>query len=321
MKMTVYAVQPEEIPIFRKLEEEYDLHLTLTAEKPGIHNLDLLKDADAVNVLSDTVITEELWKAWKEAGIRAAVTRTIGVEHMNSQIGQSFGIPVFHITYSPSSVADYAIMMMLMVLRNVKPMMYRYLGQDYTIAGNMGRELPNMTVGVLGTGRIGSTVLRHLSGFGCRLIYWNRSPRRELENVAEAVPLETLLRESDILSVHLAANQETIGFLSRERIEAMKPGAVLINTARGPLVDTEALIEALESGRLSGAGLDVFDGDRSIYYRDFKNKSVRHRQKAILDAMPNVLMLPHMAYYTDQAMDDMVCNSVRVVMEYFKRDD
>ena len=320
MKMTVYAVQPEEIPIFRRLEQQGDVTFTLTAEKPSMDNLELLAGADAVNVISDTVITEELWHAWKEQGIRAAVTRTIGMEHMNRGIGESLGIPVFHITYSPASVADYAIMMMLMVLRHVKPMMYRYLGQDYTIAGYLGRELPNMTVGILGAGRIGTTVLRHLRGFGCRLLYWNRSPRPELEETAEMVPLETLLRESDILSVHLAANGDTVGFLNRERIGSMKPGAILINTARGPLVDTDALIEALESGHLSGAGLDVFDGDRSIYYRDYKNTAVHHRQKAILDAMPNVLMLPHMAYYTDQAMEDMVCNSVKAVMEYFQNE-
>ena len=320
MKMTVYAVQPEEIPIFRRLEQQGDVTFTLTAEKPSMDNLELLAGADAVNVISDTVITEELWHAWKEQGIRAAVTRTIGMEHMNRGIGESLGIPVFHITYSPASVADYAIMMMLMVLRHVKPMMYRYLGQDYTMAGYLGRELPNMTVGILGAGRIGTTVLRHLRGFGCRLLYWNRSPRPELEETAEMVPLETLLRESDILSVHLAANGDTVGFLNRERIGSMKSGAVLINTARGPLVDTDALIEALESGHLSGAGLDVFDGDRSIYYRDYKNTAVHHRQKAILDAMPNVLMLPHMAYYTDQAMEDMVCNSVKAVMEYFQNE-
>ena len=320
MKMTVYAVQPEETPIFHRLEQQEDVTFTLTAEKPSMDNLELLAGADVVNVISDTVITEELWHAWKEQGIRAAVTRTIGMEHMNRGIGESLGIPVFHITYSPASVADYAIMMMLMVLRHVKPMMYRYLGQDYTMAGYLGRELPNMTVGVLGAGRIGTTVLRHLRGFGCRLLYWNRSPRPELEETAEMVPLETLLRESDILSVHLAANGDTVGFLNRERIGSMKPGAILINTARGPLVDTDALIEALESGHLSGAGLDVFDGDRSIYYRDYKNTAVHHRQKAILDAMPNVLMLPHMAYYTDQAMEDMVCNSVKAVMEYFQNE-
>ena len=93
---------------------------------------------------------------------------------------------------------------------------------------------------------------------------------------------------------------------------------MLINTARGPLVDTDALIEALETGHLSAAGLDVFDGDRSIYYRDFKNTPVSSRQKAILDAMPNVLMLPHMAYFTDQAMEDMVTNSVQAVAQYLQ---
>ena len=107
-------------------------------------------------------------------------------------------------------------------------------------------------------------------------------------------------------------------FLDRTRISSMKRGAVLINTARGPLVDTDALIEALETGHLSAAGLDVFDGDRSIYYRDFKNTPVSSRQKAILDAMPNVLMLPHMAYFTDQAMEDMVTNSVQAVAQYLQ---
>ena len=318
MRMTVYAVQPEEIPVFRRLEQLGSAEFRLTEEKPSLRNLDLLTGVDAVNVISDTVITLELWQAWKERGIRAAVTRTIGMEHMNCQIGESLGIPVFNITYSPASVADYAIMMMLMVLRHVKPMMYRYLGQDYTMTGYLGRELPNMTVGILGAGRIGTTVLKHLRGFGCRLLYWNRSTRPELETLAESVPLDTLLQQSDILSVHLAANSETEGFLNRERIGAMKHGAVLINTARGPIVDTEALIEALETCHLSAAGLDVFDGDRSIYYRDYKNKTVHSQQKAILDAMPNVLMLPHMAYYTDQAMEDMVCNSVKAVADYFQ---
>ena len=316
MKMTVYAVQPEEMPAWERLRQQYSLELVLTAEKPGLHNADLLKGADAVNVVSDVVITREIWAEWHRAGIRAAVTRTIGDEHMNRAIGQEYGIPVFRIQYSPSSVADYAIMMMLMVLRNVKPMMQRYVGGDYTVSGMLGRELPNMTVGILGAGRIGTVTAKHLQGFGCRVCYWNRTPREGIP--AEYLPLDRLLSESDILSLHLSANKDTLHFIDREKIARMKPGAILINTARGPLVDTDALIEALESGHLSGAGLDVFDGDREIYYRDFKNKMTAHHQMAILNAMPQVLMLPHMAYYTDQAVEDMVTNSVLAVLEYFQ---
>ena len=317
MQMTVYALQPEEEAFFEKYRRELNMDLVLTGEKPSLENVSLLAGSRAVNVVSDVEITQELWRAWQEMGIRAAVTRTIGREHMHEDIAAELGIPVFSITYSPCSVADYAIMMMLMVLRNIKPMLQRYAGGDFTASGILGRELPELTVGVLGAGRIGQTVIRHLSGFGCRVLYWNRTPRPELDHLAEAVDLGTLLGESDVLSLHMALCDGTHHFLNRDRIAAMKPGAVLINTARGPLVDTDALIDALESGHLSGAGLDVFDGDRSIYYRDFKNRPVPSRCKAVLDAMPNVLMLPHMAYFTDRAVEDMVAGSMLEIHNFF----
>ncbi len=318
MKMIVYAAGEEEIPIFRQYQAQYGIDLKFCAEKPGLENLFLADGMDCINVLSDTILTEEFWNGYQDAGIRLAVTRTIGTEHMNVPLAEARGIAVRNITYSPASVADYAIMMMLMVLRQVKPMLRRYAGQDYTVAGLRGRELPNMTVGIIGTGRIGATVVRHLSGFGCRILCWNRTPKPELSPYAECRTLDTLLEESDIVSLHLAAGPETYQFMNADRIAAMKDGAVLINTARGSLVDNDALISALESGHLGGAGLDVFDGDRDIYYRDFRDKPVCSRHKAVLDAMPNVLMLPHMAYYTDQALEDMVRESLAVADEYFR---
>lgn len=318
MKMIAYAVEPEERPVFRRFQEEYGIELTMTEEKPGRETLALAQGMDAINVLSDTVITPELWDGFRSCGVRLAVTRCIGMEHMNRDYAMKLGIPVYNVEYSPASVADYAIMMMLMVLRHIKPMLLRYAGQDFTAAGLRGRELPNMTVGILGAGHIGSTVARHLSGFGCRVRYWSRSRKPELEDVAEYVPLDTLLGESDILTIHLSANSQTYHFMDRDRFAAMKPGAVLINTARGQLVDNGALIEALESGRLRGAGLDVLDGDRTIYYRDFKNIPVNHREMAVLSAMPNVLMLPHLAYFTDQALEDMVRNSLMVASEHWR---
>jgi D-lactate dehydrogenase len=317
MKMIAYAVEPEERPVFTKIAAELAVDLTMTAEKPSLDNAHLTEGMDVLNVLSDTVLTPEMWDVYAKNGIRLAVTRTIGMEHMNLNYAASLGIPVRNITYSPSSVADYAIMMMLMVLRNIKPTLLRYAGQDFTVGGLRGRELPNMTVGIVGAGRIGQTVARHLTGFGCRILYWNRTPTTALDGVAEPCDLETLLASSDIVSLHLAATEETHHFLNAQRMAQMKDGAILINTARGPLVDSAALIDALEQGKLAGAGLDVFDGDRDIYYRDHKNRIVPSRARAILGAMPNVLLLPHMAYFTDQALEDMVCNSVRTARELF----
>ena len=171
-------------------------------------------------------------------------------------------------------------------------------------------------MGILGLGRIGETTARHLQGFGCRVLAYDRREKPALRGVAEQTDLDTVYRESDILSLHLAAAPETYHFIDSAAIAKMKDGAVLINTARGTLVDNAALIDALERGKLSGAGLDVFDGDRPIYYRDFKNQVLAQRDMAVLSAMPNVLMLPHMAYYTDQAAEDMVRNSLDGAARY-----
>lgn len=306
MNMLAYAVNEEERVFFEAYRERYGVNLTMIPEKPSPENAALSAGMDCINVLSDVVITDEMYDIFQQNGVKIAVTRTIGAEHMNIPYARKIGMKVCNITYSPASVADYAIMLMLMVLRNVKPMLQRYAGQDFTAQGIRGRELPNMTVGIIGTGRIGSTVIRHLSGFGSRILAWSRSPKPELQGLCEFVPLETLLAQSDIISIHLSSSAETHHFINQRTLSQMKPGALLINTARGDLVDSQALIEALESGHLGGAGLDVVEGDRSIYYRDFKNQPVPSREMAILNAMPNVLMLPHMAYYTDQASDDMV---------------
>lgn len=310
MKMLAFAVAEEEIPVFEKYREQYGIELTMLQEKPSLLNAHLTKGMDCINVLSETVLTPQLWDIYHANGVKVAVTRCVGMEHMNREYAGSLGISVCNVSYSPASVADYAIMMMLMMLRNIKTIIQRYTGQDYTMTGIRGREMHNMTVGIIGAGRIGITVAKQLQGFGCRLLYWNRSPKKEMEGIAEYCGLSDLLDKCDIVSLHLASSQETYHFMDQEKLSAMKKGAVLINTARGALVDNSALIDVLEQGRLGGAGLDVFDGDRSIYYKDHKNQVVSHRERAILNEMPNVLMLPHAAYFTDQAIEDMVHNSL-----------
>ena len=319
MKMIAFAVEPEERPIFERFYRQYDIDLVMTADSPSLENVALTQGADVINVLSDTVITEELWDAYRRSGVRLGVTRCIGMEHMNADYAAKLGIAVRNISYSPASVADYAIMMMLMVLRHIKPMLLRYAGQDYTMGGLRGRELPNLTVGIIGAGRIGKTVAEHLSGFGCRTLYWNRTAKPELTPYASYCALETLLRESDIVTLHLAATPETVHFMDAQRFGQMKRRAVLINTARGQIVDSAALIDALESGHLAGAGLDVIEGDRTIYYRDCKNQTVGHHEMALLNAMPNVLMLPHAAYFTDQALEDMVHNSLIAAKQWWEQ--
>lgn len=314
MKMAVFGVEEEEQPILLSCAEKFGIDLVLNREYISLAYLQHTDRIDAINVLSDTVITPAMWDAAYAAGVRFAVTRCVGMAHMNADYAARLGIATRNVHYSAASVADYTIMMMLMVLRNVKPMLQRYTAQEYLQYNLRGRELPNLTVGIIGAGNIGQTLAVHLSGFGCRVVYWNRTPKESMR--AEYLLLDRLLAQSDIVSLHLTLNPETQQIINRDTIAKMKQGAVLINTGRGGLVDTAALIEALESGHLSGAAMDVLDGDQNIYYRDHKNRVIPHHEKAILDSMPNVLMLPHLGYLTDQALYDMVNNSLIAAKEW-----
>ena len=159
-------------------------------------------------------------------------------------------MPVTHVFYPPSGVANYAIMLMLMCCRKMRQILDRNVVQDYTLEGKMGRELSNSTVAVLGTGKIGSTVIRHLSGFGCRMLAYDLYQNPEVAQLAEYADLETIWREADIITLHMPANPEDHHIINRESLSKMKDGVILINTARGDLIDTAALIEA-KIGRAS----------------------------------------------------------------------
>ena len=319
MRVAVFNCREDEREFFARFAPVYGAELVDISQCPCVQNAGLTRGCDCVNITSDAHITPELIDLYMENGVKYLVTRTIGREHIDEAYALRAGLGVGSVTYSPDSVADYTILLMLMVLRNIKTIIKRSEGGDYTLTAVRGRQLGNLTVGIEGTGNIGGTVARHLKGFGCRILAHSRRPRRDLEGIAVYVDRDTLLRESDVLTLHLPDVPATRGLIGREALRKMKDRAVLINTARGALVDTEALIEALELGKLAGAGLDVLEGDREIFYRDQKQRVVLHRQMAVLSAMPNVILLPHMAFYTDQAVSDMVEHSLQSCRDYLNQ--
>ncbi len=316
IKTAVYGYRNDEDPYFRYYAEKYGIQIVSTRENADIRNASLSAGCDQVTVLTDRNVTADMLKAYKKNGVRLVTTRTIGADHIDLQAAKECGIAVSRISYSPYSVADYTIMLMLMVMRHVKTILTRYYGQDYTIPGSMGSELPGKTVGLIGGGQIGKAVARHLSGFDCRILMADHHPSGELLGIAEYCDLDKIIRESDIISLHVPYTETNHHMINKDTISQMKDGVILINTARGGLIDTNALIEALESGKVGGAGLDLVEGDRLVYYRDFKDKPIAFREKAILDSFPNVIMMPHMAFYTDQVVEDMVRCTLQAAVDF-----
>jgi D-specific alpha-keto acid dehydrogenase len=229
---------------------------------------------------------------------------------------ESVGISVETVAYSPDSVADYTLMLMLMAVRHAKSVIRRADVHDYRLNDERGKELRDLTVGVIGTGRIGAAVIDRLQGFGCRVLAHDRCPKA----AADYVPLGELLRRSDIVTLHTPLTADTHHLLDRARIQQMKHGAFVINTGRGSLLDTEALVPALESGRLGGAALDVLEGEEGIFYADCRSKPLEGTPLLRLQGLPNVIISPHTAYYTDHALRDTVENSITNCLKFECRD-
>lgn len=310
MKVTVYSCREfDEKELFIQYGGEMGIELVLCQDAPCMDNVKLAEGSDCIDILTSKM-TKELLAAYKEAGVRYLVTRTIGYDHIDMDAAKELGITVANAPYGPHGVADYAVMLILMSIRKMKRIMERTNIQDYTLKGIQGRELKDMTVGVVGTGRIGRTVIVNLSGFGCKLLAYDLLENEGVKKYAEYVTLEEIWRRADIITLHAPLTDRSYHMIGAETIARMKDGVVIVNTARGGLIDSEALIAGVESGKIGAAGLDVVENEFELYYYDRKSDVLNNRELAVLRGFPNVTVTHHMAFYTDECVRTVVRDSL-----------
>jgi D-specific alpha-keto acid dehydrogenase len=315
MGITIYGCGHDEAVLFRQMAPRFGVMPTITEAAVSEANIELAFGNRCISVGHKTQITNSTLLALSQAGVTYISTRSIGYNHLDVRYAETVGISVENVAYSPDSVADYAVMLMLMAVRNAKSIIRRADIHDYRLNDRRGKELRDLTIGVIGTGRIGAAVMARLRGFGCHILAYDNRPK----TAADYVPLDELLRLSDIVTLHTPLNADTHHLLNRQRIEQMKQGAYIINTGRGSLIDTEALVPALESSRLGGAALDVLEGEEGIFYADCSNKPIESKPLLRLHNLPNVIISPHTAYYTDHALSDTVENSIINCLEFESR--
>ncbi len=306
MKLLLYDYKDnEERVYFQKMSKEYGIEME-TCEN-GI-NMDTVKLAEGFDAVSFNVsdINASILEALYKEGVRYLSTRSIGVDHIDLKRAGELGLKVSNVTYSPNSVADYAVMLILMCARKARFIMKKSEIQDFTLGGNMGRELHNLTVGVIGTGRVGKAVIKNLSGFGCKIIAYDIYESDEVHQYAEYKTLDEVFKEADVLTLHAPATEDNFHMINEDTIEEMKDNVIIVNTARGALIDTDAMIKGLESGKISAAGLDVIENEFGLYYNDLKSVALKNQELALLRSFPNVIVTPHMAFYTEQATIDRV---------------
>ena len=318
MQVTVYNCRPfDEKELFLEYAKELGIDLVLCNDAPDLNNVSLCKGSRCVDVITSK-IDAPLIKAFHEQGVEYITTRTIGYDHIDLEAAGKYGIKVGNAPYGPNGVADYTVMLILMSIRKMGAILGRTNLQDYTLQGLNGRELRDLTVGVIGTGRIGSTVIRNLSGFGCRILAYDLYEKDEVKQLATYVPLEKIWKESDVITLHTPLTEDNHHLINADIIAQMKDGVVIVNTARGALIDSDAFIDAIENGKIGAAGLDVVENEFGLYYYDHKSDILKNRELAMLRSFPNVTVSHHMAFYTKNYVETVVKDSLKSCKLYME---
>jgi D-lactate dehydrogenase len=296
--------------------QTYDRDSFLSAQVPGaieLHfqparlTLDTVALADHYPVVCAFInddLSAPILERLAAGGTRLIALRSAGFNHVDLPAAQRLGLNVVRVpTYSPHAVAEHAVALILSLNRHLHRACNRTRDGDFTLHGLTGFDLVGKTVGVVGTGQIGATFARIMAGFGCQLLAYDPYPNPQVEALgARYLPLDQLLEQAQIISLHCPLNEHTRHLINIDSLYRMQRGAMLINTGRGALVDTPALIEALKSGQLGYLGLDVYEEEAQLFFEDRSDLPLQDDVLARLLTFPNVVVTAHQAFLTREAL-------------------
>ncbi|CBJ49727.1 2-hydroxyacid dehydrogenase [Ralstonia solanacearum] len=266
-----------------------------------VHTAPLAASFEVVCPFVNDCLDADVLAVLAAGGTRLIALRSAGFNHVDLAAAQRLGLTVARVpAYSPHAVAEHAVGMILTLNRRLHRACNRTREGDFSLDGLLGFDLAGKTVGVVGTGQIGQVFARIMAGFGCRLLAFDPFPQAALG--VTYVPLPTLLAQSDIVSLHCPLNADTHHLIDARALASMKMGAMLINTSRGGLIDSPALIDALKSGQLGHLGLDVYEEEADLFFEDRSADVLQDDVLARLLTFPNVIVTAHQAFFTREAL-------------------
>ncbi len=307
MKITIFSDHPfERHPIEQANGGKHQLTFvpTYLTTKTAI----LAKGSDAVAIFVNDDGSAEVLRLLHEYGVRYIACRSAGINHVDMQEAKALGMKVANVPgYSPYSVAEHTVALMLALNRKLVRANSRVRDLNFSLNGLTGFDMNGKTVGIVGVGTIGEVVAKILHGFGCELLGFDLHPNEELTDRYGMVftDLEDLIRRSDIITLHTPLNKHTHYLINQKRIAKMKKGVMLINTSRGGLVDTKAVIKGLKKGRIGYLGLDVYEEESGLFFEDHSGDILQDDVIARLLTFPNVLITSHQAFLTDTALQNI----------------
>ena len=264
----------------------------------------LAAGASAVCIFVNDHVDRATLTTLQEQGVRLVVLRSAGFNNVDLNAAEELGIRVARVpAYSPWAVAEHAAALILALNRKTHRAYARVREGNFALDGLLGFDLHGRTVGLVGVGRIGSVMANIMTGFGCRIIAYDPVPNSEMESIGgRHVSLDELFATSDIISLHCPLTPETRHLIDAAALERMKRGVMLINTSRGAVVDTRALIDGLKSGKIGYLGLDVYEEEGDLFFEDLSDQVIQDDVFARLLTFPNVLITGHQGFFTEEAL-------------------
>ncbi|BAZ68132.1 D-isomer specific 2-hydroxyacid dehydrogenase NAD-binding protein [Fischerella sp. NIES-4106] len=279
----------------------------------------LAVDFPAVCVFVNDDVGAETLEILAEQGTRFIALRSTGFNNVDLKTAAELGIKVARVTvYSPFSVAEHAVSLVLMLNRRLYRAYNRVRDDNFSLEGLLGFDLHGSTVGIIGTGKIGMIFAQIMGGFGCHLLGYDAFPNPKFEEIANAryVQLSDLFANANIISLHCPLISETYHLIDASAIAQMKPGTMLINTSRGGLIHTKAVIEGIKSGKIGNLGIDVYEQEDDLFFRDLSNTVILDDDFQLLQSFPNVVITAHQAFFTRNALSDISSTTVANITEF-----
>lgn len=318
MKIAVFSTRPYDRESLDEANADCGHDFVFFEPRLGPETVSLARDFPAVCVFVNDTLDAEVLKELRAGKTRLIALRCAGFNNVDLSAAKQLGVTVVRVpAYSPYAVAEHAVGLILALNRRIHRAYARVREGNLALDGLLGFDLHGRTVGIVGTGRIGVVAAKILHGFGCEILAHDPVVNPECEREgARYVGLDELFRGSDIVTLHCPLTPDTHHMIDDRAIEVMKPGVMIINTSRGALVDTRAVIRGLKSGSISYLGLDVYEEEADLFFRDFSEKVIQDDVFARLLTFPNVIITGHQAYFTREALRNIADTTLANISDF-----
>lgn len=307
---------------FNEYNKEYGYKITYFENKLTEETTLLAKGYDAVCVFVHDVLDKKAIKKLEEYGVKVIALRSAG--YNNVDMSGVNTIKVVRVPdYSPHGVAEHAVALLLGLNRKTYKAYQRTKKYNFSLDGLLGFDLYQKTIGVIGTGKIGAAFIKIMKGFGCNVVAYDLYPNKDLEKELgfKYVTLNELFRTSKIISLHCPLTNKTNKIINEKSMKLMQENVYIINTSRGNLIDTKALVKELETGKIAGLGLDVYEDEAEYFFNDMSNVYKRDKQLSLILSMPNVLVTSHQGFFTEEALNKIAKDTMQNIQDILKGKD